>query len=83
MTYNKAKSIIMQKFKDSNIVLAFEIDSGFVFSIRPMQWDSKDMILDAFFMVDKKHGKVSEYSPLMNSDEFKYSIKNRIIYVKR
>lgn len=83
MTFVHAKNTILKKFRDSIIITAFETNSGFVFSIRPKVWDDSEPILDAFFVVDKKNGTVREYSPLIDPEEFKYSIHNRVLYKNR
>jgi hypothetical protein len=83
MTFNDAKQTILRRFRDSNITLAFEINSGFVFSIKPKNWSKDDAILDAFFLVNKTNGRIYEYSPLLNPDEFKHAIYNRVLYRAR
>jgi hypothetical protein len=77
--YNSARNVILNKFKDSEIMCAMFIPNGFLFSIKPKR--TSDYVLDGFFTVDYS-GSVKEYSPVMNPDEFKTAMKN-IIFSKR
>ena len=37
-----------------------------------------EYVLDGFFKVSNETGKISEYSPIMNPDEFKEMFNNKI-----
>ena len=78
MTYERAKEIILRKFDDSDIVASFKTHSGYIFSIKPKTWNDKEYVLDGFFKVSSDTGKISEYSPVMDPEEFKQALKNRI-----
>lgn len=78
MTYERAKEIVLRKYPDSNVVASFKIQSGYVFSIKPKTWNDKEYVLDGFFKVSSDAGKITEYSPVMDPEEFKQALKNRI-----
>lgn len=74
MTEADAKSIVLKNHSDSIVVGSFELKDGFVFSLQPKDLKD-DYILDGFFKIDKSTGKESEYSPLLNIEEFREAIK--------
>ena len=76
--YIRAKKILLEKFKDSEILCAMTIKNGFLFSIKPK--NAKDYVLDAFFKVTHE-GSIEEYSPVMNPKEFRNAMNN-VIYSK-
>ena len=76
--YSDASKIILDKYKDSEILCAMRINDGILFSIKPK--DTKDYVLDAFFKVTNKKS-IEEYSPVMNPSEFGEAMNN-IIYSK-
>ena len=78
MTYERAKEMILRKYADSNIVASFKIPSGYVFSIKPKNWNDETYVLDGFFKVNSDTGKITEYSPVMDPEEFKKALNNRI-----
>lgn len=74
INYNEAKRIVLDfvesNFSEAPILKAsFELKDNYVFNIWPE--GSKEPPLDPFFKVDKKTGKVGEYSPLFDLEEFK------------
>lgn len=77
-SFEVAKKLILDKFTDSEILSAMQIDNGYIFSIKPIKTD--DYILDGFFKV-ANDGKIEEYSPVMNPKEFRDAMNN-VIYSK-
>lgn len=73
--YEIAKNRILTRFKTSNIICAMRMKDGFLFSIKPK--NAKDYVLDAFFKVDN-NGNITDYSPVMNPEEFKEAMNNII-----
>lgn len=76
--YPHARKIILDRFKNSEILCAMRMKDGILFSIKPNK--AKDYVLDAFFKVTNK-GSLEEYSPVMNPSEFKEAMNN-VIYGK-
>lgn len=77
MDVNEAKKIILSKYKDSEIVSIMKLRNGYLFSIKPKNWKDGDILLDPFFKVDN-NGNLSEYSPVMDPEEFKEAMRNVI-----
>ena len=80
VNYEKAKNIVLLNYSDSIIMLAFDTNTKFIFSIRPEGFNIDDELLDPFFSVTKDTGILAEYSPLMDIEEFKNAVINRVIY---
>lgn len=78
VTYDDAKSIILKTHSDSKINGSYKIPTGYVFSLKPKNWKKDEYVLDGFFKVSNETGKISEYSPTMNLDEFKEMFNNKI-----
>ena len=78
LTYVYAKNIILKTHSDSKIVGSYKIPTGYVFSLKPKNWKKDEYVLDGFFKVSNETGKISEYSPIMNPDEFKEMFNNKI-----
>lgn len=81
MTVERAKQIITNAHPDSIINSILEIPSGYVFGIQPKNWNKNDTLLGGFFKVSKDTGKLTEYSPVMDPEEFKAALKNPL-YVR-
>lgn len=79
VSYNEAETVVLSSYPDSIILCGMDMPDGYLFSIRPKDWDNDELVLDAFFKVTKNGGKLSEYSPVMNPSEFKNAMKN-VIY---
>lgn len=77
MEYNKAKEKLLEEYKDSRVVASYKIKNGFIFSIKPKSWADDQYVLDGFFKVDDANG-ITEYSPVMNPEEFKRALKSRV-----
>ena len=82
VTYESAVKTINEAYPDSHIVCAMQVPSGYVFSIKPNDWDDNSTLLDGFFKVSTTDGKLTEYSPVMDPEEFGLAINNPI-YVKK
>ena len=61
----------------SHATSVFKVKDGFVFSLMPDKWKKNEVLMDPFFKVSL-NGKVTEYSPVMNPEEFGEGINNRI-----
>lgn len=79
ISYKKAAELILQKYSDSDIIGVFKLPDGYLFSIKPKSWSKDDYVLDGFFKVSSKTGGISEYSPVMDPEEFKEALRNKII----
>lgn len=78
MNYKKCKQAMLTKYPDSNIVGAFETSSGYIFSLKPKTWKKDEYVLDGMFKVSFDAKRITEYSPVMDPEEFKQALKNRI-----
>lgn len=76
MEYKKAKSIILQKYKGSAVLAAYDGDSQYIFAIKPIKM--KEDIVDNLFSVNKATGKISEFSPVKDPKAFSKIYKNKI-----
>lgn len=81
MTIEKAKKIVLDKYPDSIITTIMLLKDGYLFSIKPIDWDDSEILLQPFFKVSNG-GVLSEYSSVANPLEFKEAMKN-IIYSNR
>jgi hypothetical protein len=75
--YKEASEKLLKKFSDSDIIGAFKLTDGYLFSIKPKSWSQDEYVLDGFFKVSST-GVISEYSPVMNPEEFKEALQNEI-----
>lgn len=75
--YKQASELILQSHPDSDIIGAFKLSDGYLFSMKPKSWSQDDYVLDGFFKVSND-GVMSEYSPVMDPEEFKEALKNEI-----
>lgn len=76
-----AKRIIEKAYPDSIVNSVMEIPTGYVINIQPKDWRDDETILDGFFKVDKTTGVLTEYSPVMDTKEFKYAL-NHPVYIR-
>lgn len=77
ITYKKASELILQTYSDSDIIGAFKLPDGYLFSMKPKSWSKDEYVLDGFFKVSND-GVISEYSPVMDPEEFKEALRNEI-----
>lgn len=75
--YALAKNKILSNYKDSKITGSYLLDDGYLFALKPKNWKDDEYVLDGFFKVSKSM-KITEYSPVMNTKEFKKALANRI-----
>lgn len=77
ISYKQASETILKKHSDSDIIGAFKLPDGYLFSMKPKSWSKDDYVLDGFFKVSNT-GELSEYSPVMDPEEFKTALQNEI-----
>lgn len=82
ITVENAKKIVLDQFPDSIVNSVMDSPSGYIVSIQPKKWDENELLLDPFFKVSKKDGSMSEYSPVMDPEEFKKALQN-VLYVRK
>lgn len=80
MTYEEAIKKVLSKHKDCKCTSVLDMKSMFVVSIQPSKWNPNEMLLDPYFSVDKKTGKVSEWTPVMNPEGFKKALASGVVY---
>lgn len=78
ITLEEAKKKVLSAHKDSVITSIMQLKDGYLFAIKPKNWNPKEILLDPFFKVDSK-GKLTEYSPVMDTKEFGYAL-DHVIY---
>lgn len=72
------ESYIEKNFKTkSHAICGFTVKDGFVYSVRPDDWDDKEILADPYFKVSNT-GKVTEYSPVMDPKEFREGQKHLV-----
>ena len=81
MTSKNAGDLVLKEYKDGVVSAIMELDNAFIVCLIPKNLKDGDISLDSFFKVEKSSGKVSEYSPVMDPEEFKKALKN-IVYKK-
>ena len=79
ITVEQAKHIVLKKYSDSIVNSVMVIPSGYVVNIQPKNWKKNDTLLGGYFKVSKTDGKMSEYSPVMDPEEFKKALNN-VVY---
>ena len=80
--WESAKRIIEKAYPDSIVNSIMEIPMGYVINIQPKDWKDGEVILDGFFKIDKITGVLTEYSPVMDTKEFKYAL-NHPVYIRK
>lgn len=80
MNIEQAKVIIEKKHPESRVISGMDFPDKFVFSIVPKKEKDASRLMDPFFSVDKKTGKVSEFSPIMDIENFRKNIKNPVMF---
>ena len=78
LQYAQAKRIILDAYPDSVVTSGMNLPNGYLFSIQPKDWNEEEILLDPFFKVDGSTGAVTEYSPVMDPEEFKQALQNVI-----
>lgn len=77
MSYNDAKRILLSKYSDSIVTFSYKTPDGYVFCIKPKGWDDNKILIDPYFKV-LNTGKIIEWNPVMNIEEYKKYSKNPI-----
>lgn len=77
--YKEANKLVMELHKNSKVTSTMDAGNKFIISLVPNNLKKGEFVLDGFFSVDKKTGKVNEYSPVMDTEEFKRAMKN-VVY---
>lgn len=80
MTYEEAIKKVLLKHKDCKCTSVLDMNSVFVVSIQPKKWNPGEMLLDPYFSVDKKSGKISEWTPIMDPEGFKKALASGVVY---
>lgn len=80
MTYIEAMNIVLSKHKDSKVTSVMDIKDDFVVAIQPKDWNSEEVLLNPFYAVNKKTGKVRETSPSHDPEGFREGFKNGVVY---
>lgn len=80
MTYEDAIKKVLSTHKGCKCTSVLDMNNMFVVSIQPKNWNSGEMLLDPYFSVDKKTGKVSEWTPIMDPEGFKKALVSGIVY---
>lgn len=80
MTYEEAIKSVLSKHKGCKCTSVLDMKSKFIVSIQPNNWNPGEMLLDPYFSVDKKTGKVSEWTPIMDPEGFKNALATGVVY---
>ena len=80
MTYQEAIKSVLSKHKDCKCTSVLDMNNIFVVSIQPNNWKQDEILLDPYFSVDKKTGKVSEWTPIMDPEGFKKALVSGVVY---
>lgn len=80
MTFKEVMDRVLSGHKDCKIITVLEFSDKFVVSIQPKNWNPDEILLDPYFSVDKKSGKISEWTPIMDPDGFKKALKDGVVY---
>lgn len=83
MDHVRAEKIILQKYPDSIVNCCLKVPGGYVFGIQPKNWDVNDTLLGGYFKVSNIDGKLTEYSPVMDPEEFKNAMKKPVYMRKK
>lgn len=80
MTFKEAMDRVLSGHKDCKVTMVLDFSDKFIVSIEPKDWNPEEILLDPFFAVDKKSGKVSEWNPIMDPEGFKKALKDGVVY---
>lgn len=80
MTYKEAMNIVLSKHKDSKVTSVMDIKDDFVVAIQPKDWDPEEILLNPFYAVNKKTGKVRETSPTLDPEGFREGFKHGVVW---
>ena len=80
MNYKEAMNIVLSKHKDSKVTSVMDIKDDFVVAIQPKDWNPEEILLNPFYAVNKKTGKVRETSPSFDPEGFREGFKHGVVY---
>lgn len=78
LTVDGAKRIMEKAYPDSFVTSIMDSPKGYICSLKPKNWNPNEMLMGNFFKVSKSDCKISEYSPVMDPEEFKLAMKNTV-----
>lgn len=79
LTYEEANSLVLKRHRDCKVTSTMDAGNSFIITLRPNYFREDQIVLDGFFRVDKRTKQISEYSPVMDPEEFKKAMKN-VVY---
>ena len=77
MEFKAAKTAILKKYEGSQILQALDTPSAYVFALKPKGID-RSLVNDNFYSVDKKSGKIAEWSIFLHPEEYTEAVKHPI-----
>lgn len=77
ISYDEAKKLILDVYTSHVIDGSFRLPDGYLFLPVPKSLGKEEYILGGYVKVDF-NGKLTEYSPVFNPEEFKQALDNRI-----
>ena len=77
ISHEKAKELVLKSRPGRVIDAAYRLPDGYLFAAVPKGLAEDDYVFDAFSKV-AAGGTIEEYSPVLNPEEFKKALKNRI-----
>lgn len=72
---NVIKSAVARNMRGMVLNCVLDFGNKYVISVEKKESD-QEMLMDPYFSVDKKTGRLSEFNPLMDIERFKKEIKN-------
>lgn len=79
LTYEEANKILLEHHKDSHVTCTMDAGKKFIIMLKPNSYKEDQVVLDNTFTVDKLTKEISEYSPVMDPEEFKAAM-NKVVY---
>ena len=70
------KSAVERNMKNYVLDMVLDFGSAYVIAINEKGLPEDEHLTDPFYLVDKKTGKLSGFSPMMDIEKFKKEIKN-------
>ena len=77
ITYENAKNIVSKNNLGAILDSSYKLSDGYLFLAVPKDLPEEDFVLGGYFKVAFS-GQLQEYSPVMNPEEFKQALINRI-----
>jgi hypothetical protein len=79
MNFKAIENSVIKLYPEGIVSAIMEIKDSFIVCLVPKNLKNGDISLDSFFKVNKRTHEVTEYSPVMDPEEFKSALKN-IVY---